>query len=44
MEEMDDFERKAFEFIFIHNTKFSSFRGTKKLYCGKALRGFGGFQ
>jgi len=28
---------------FLHNTKLSSFGGTKKLYWRSFLRGFGGF-
>jgi hypothetical protein len=29
--------------IFLHNTKFFSFEGIKKLYWGRVLGGFGGF-
>jgi hypothetical protein len=44
VEEIDDIERRRFwGFIFIHNTKSSSFGVTQKLYWRRVLRGFGGF-
>jgi len=41
VEEIDDVERgRLWGFIFLHNTKSSSFGGTQKLYWRE---GFGGF-